>query len=596
VFEKKNLLQNKNLQNKNIVTSPSKQNKISKYQQKKLINLRVGGYRIPSPNTLEITVSASGGPNQGRLTPEEERKTEVLVYIPLPKEVKNFHGNAPTFSNFYETKRFLLSSPQIRKRYLKGSTIYTITLTNIVSGGEFKVKIDPLNRIPEKNENDNEKTFKISSGSLSPSSFSQVNLWVQGYRIVASRTLEIIVGSRKLPADEERRTQVKITFPDGSQKSYSLGARGIRKERKGLNINYIIRLSNVTSAGNFTVEVDPLNLIAEWDENDNVKTFNISLEDLERRWEAELNLVPDISVRGSHTVIFEVTNRGRKLTSEEERNCKVRIAYPPNNSQIGNLTQFRKEVRREATFYLLEISDIFEGGTFEIEVDTDDVIFEQNEDDNIKTVKISRKQLSDLIIISPSSPLTVISGSSLNVEWRYSPPRGIINNNSFCIEVLNTEIKICDDFLNTFYQLQMPLDLGIYKIKVSNRDSYDISPPIRVVAATPPPNPGGFRLTSPLPRIIQNGSIVDVSYEADTNLFSRIREVEIVAPDLHTVMGRKIIRNVLDSSGTFSVQVELHSGWFGSNNKADAFLRFLLQRRRMDQIDSYVTNLITINK
>lgn len=569
---------------------------IPKYQRGKLVNLLVGGYRIPAPNTLEITISAVSGPNNGRLTYEEEKKTEVVIFIPMSKK---FRKKLPSVIR----KSFLLSNPQAQKKYLYGSTIYTIRLTNITSGGVFKAIVDPSNRIPEQNENDNRKTFKISESRLSPTAFAKVDLSIWDYRIVRSRCMEVVItAAPKLSFDEERKAQVVITLPDGSKRNYILSDRRINKKfisKPAHIIRYTIRL-NITSGGEFKVEVDPQNLIAEWDENNNVKIFNIPTKDVERRWEAELNLRPEIYVKRmkSHTVVFEVRNWGRKLRPNEERNCKVRITYP-NNQLVATLNQFNKHQFRDRQEYRLEISNILKDGTFEIEVDTDNILFERNENDNVKRVVINTKELSNLIVTYPSSPLTLISGGTVNVKWRYRRPTGFVGND-FYVEIINSSGKKIKgptiyNSQNYSYQVHMPFNLGTYRIKIYAPDyynSYGVSAPIRVIPATFS-NPLGFKITS-TPSVVSNNSVINISWEVDLNKYWEIIKIEKVRPDLRTSLGCEFVNFKFESpSGTIPFRIHIDPANF-EDGKANIFLKFYLHRKGIDQVDVYITRLITV--
>lgn len=443
-----------------------------------------------------------------------------------------------------------------------------------------------------------------------PASSGEVNLLVQGYRIPKSQTLEIkIAVSPKLNKEDESKAQVIITLPDGQRKSYSLADRGITKEFVGNNYLYTITLSNLTSGGRFKVEIDPRNLINEWDESDNVKVFDISQEDLERRWEAGVDLIGDIYLKAlaSHTVVFEVRNHGRKLTAEEETRCKINILYP--GKQITtNLSQFVKSsLGQNQHVYTLEIPNIHEGGMFKIEIDVDNAIFETREDNNSKTVTINKKELSRLLI--KNCPGEAISLSKVNVEWTYSPPPGT--------QISDFYYEISDQSGNRIsgptpiynlprttegtysYQLQIPANIRKYRIKIfaydylNSYDIYDICT-VNVKAATPPANPVGFAIES-LPSRIQRGSTLNLSWTADPNIFSRVTNIQILAPDLKTIIAEYRGFLIQSSSGNYSLPINFHDNWF-ENNRLDIFIKFLLERKQTDITVPYFSNMLTVLK
>ena len=572
-----------------------------------LVNLIASGYRITGPNTLEIIVSAVSGPNHGRLTPEEERKAKVVIYLQKPGMKKGFPPS-------YERKTYVLSSPLIRKKFLSGSTIYYIKLTNVVTTEKevvIKVVVDPFNKIPEQNERDNEKEFKIPYYRLASTSFARVDLLVHGYRVASSRTVEfIITAAPKLSKEDERKAQVRITLPDGKKRNFLLSSMGIKKTTMPTHVvNYTITLHNVTSGGNFKVEVDPSNLISEWDERNNTKTFNIPTSDIERRWEAGLDLIASrIFVKKSHTVSFNIINHGRKLRPDEEKKCKVRISYPVMGAHnrpvirtvVGDLSGFNKHQFGKTTYYSLEVSNVIESGVFKLEVDINDAIFEQREDNNVLTVNIEAKKLSRLRIVSPSSPVNVLPHGTVNLRWEYHPPQGYTPGGGFQFnyEILDLSgnrvigpTPIYDqNEPNGSYTVRMPLLVGTYRIKLSIRDfaeSYDITAPIHVVAPPLPSNPQGFAITSQIPSEIRNGSTITFAWEADPNKYDQIKGVVFLRPDFTGCGGDDLNSPINSSSGSFSVRITLQNVEF-TKGKADIFLKVKLKRKGTSQVDYYI--------
>jgi len=368
----------------------------------------------------------------------------------------------------------------------------------------------------------------------------------------------------------------------------------------------MIPLFNITSGGDFKVEVDPANFFSEWDESDNVKIFHISTKDIERRWEADIDLLAAtiyVKKLTTHTVVFEVESRGRLLSSEEERKCKVMIVYPQNQF-VTDLSHFTKTKGRDKVYYRLELRNIYKGGDFMMKVDADNAIFEKNEKNNTKKVTLAKEDLSPLTVTFPTSPLTIISGSKVRVEWEYRRPQGYVGND-FYIEVVDLFGKRVNGIdavynpQNYSYQVVMPYNLGVYRIKVTapdTRNSYGMSAPIKVIAA-PFTNPTSFKITSQ-PKKISNGSTITISWQADPEVYSHLEKIEVVRPNLTTrlfYINLPIDIRRLVSSGSFSFEINLDPQAF-ENDRADIFLKFKLHRKGIDQIDQYISDLIEVRK